>query len=231
MKIFGAQSEPFSAIRRRALTQAGAQVAVSAPFLGLTEADLTPAVQQAIRTLIAEVDDLRGEVSRLKARLTEMEGLADRDVLTPLLNRRALLREIRRSGTFSQRYGSSACLLYFDLDGFKAINDRFGHAAGDLMLKSIADRFVSQLRQTDVVARIGGDEFAVILVQADLATAQVKGESLKRAIEDQPYDLGDWSAPIRVTHGVVVLDPALEPEAMLAAADQAMYQRKRQKDA
>ena len=98
MKITGARNEPFSEMRRRALTQAGAALRSaagpvdSAAFLGLGETDMTPAVQAAVQALLTEIDDLRSEVARLKARLTETEGLADRDALTPLLNRRALLR-------------------------------------------------------------------------------------------------------------------------------------------
>src|SRR5690606_37882743 len=106
----------------------------STAFLGLTDADLTPAVQKALQTLLVEVEDLRGEVARLKARLAEAEGLADRDGLTPLLNRRAFLRELSRIRTFAQRYGSPASLVFFDLDDFKNVNDRFGHAAGDAAL-------------------------------------------------------------------------------------------------
>lgn len=79
--------------------------------------------------LLAEVDDLRSEVSHLKSSLAEMENMADQDLLTTLLNRRAFVRELRRVATFAQRYGSKASLVYFDLDGFKALNDRFGHAA------------------------------------------------------------------------------------------------------
>src|SRR5688572_25037099 len=99
MKITGARHEAFGAIRKRALTQAAgaaasAQKHDSTEFLGLSEAELTPAVQAAIHTLLAEIDSLRAETARLKARLAEVEGLADRDSLTPLLNRRALLREL-----------------------------------------------------------------------------------------------------------------------------------------
>ena len=109
MKISGARTESFSAIRRRALTHAGAQASGQAApadataFLGLTETDLTPTVQAAVTALLAEVDDLRAEVGRLKGRLTDMEGLADRDVLTPVLNRRAFVRELRRVATFARR--------------------------------------------------------------------------------------------------------------------------------
>jgi GGDEF domain-containing protein len=112
MKVSGATTEPFSAIRRRALAQAGAAVsgqpaarADQAAFLGVPEPEMTPAVKAALVTLLTEIDDLRGEVGRLKARLAEAETLADRDALTPLLNRRAFLRELSRVAAFAERYG------------------------------------------------------------------------------------------------------------------------------
>jgi diguanylate cyclase (GGDEF)-like protein len=234
MKIFGARAETFSAMRRRALAKAGADLTAGQPapadattFLGLGEADLTPAVQAALKTLLSEIDDLRGEVARLKSRLTEAEGLADQDVLTPLLNRRAFLRELRRIGAFAQRYGSPASLIYLDMDGFKAVNDRFGHAAGDAALKVVADRLLANVRESDVVARLGGDEFAVILVQADAETAVAKAEALKAAIEGAPADLGQWSAPLKVSYGVRLIEAGAEPEATLAEADAQMFVRKR----
>jgi diguanylate cyclase (GGDEF)-like protein len=237
MKISGATNEPFSAIRRRALTQAGAQAsAVQAPadttaFLGLTEADLTPAVRAAVQTLLTEVDDLRGEVARLKSRLAEVEDLADRDGLTPLLNRRAFLRELSRIRTFSQRYGSPASLVYFDLDDFKSVNDRFGHAAGDAALQTVAERLTAHVRESDIVGRLGGDEFAVILVQADEATAQAKAAALARDLERAPLQFGDWSAPLHLSYGVCEISPDLEPEAIVHRADSAMFAAKRGKRA
>jgi diguanylate cyclase (GGDEF)-like protein len=232
MKIYGARAESFSAMRRRALAKAGAEISPgptldTTAFLGLGPIDLTPAVQTALKTLLGEIDDLRGEVSRLKARLSETEGLADQDVLTPLLNRRAFVRELRRIGAFSQRYGSPACLVYFDMDGFKAVNDRFGHAAGDAALKVVAQRLVANVRESDVVGRLGGDEFAVILAQADPETATAKAEALRSAIEGTPADLGQWSAPLKVSYGVRQIDPATDPEVTLAEADAAMFVRKR----
>lgn len=237
MKITGARNETFSAIRKRALAEAGAQApaatqkADSAAFLGLTEAELTPAVRGAVQTLLTEIDDLRGEVGRLKARLTEVEGLADRDALTPLLNRRAFMRELNRVRTFAQRYGSPASLVYFDLDGLKRVNDRFGHAAGDAALKAVAERLAANVRESDIVGRMGGDEFAVILVQADHATAGMKAEALVRAVEREPMSFGDWSAPIHVSYGVREISSEAEPEALVAEADAAMYARKRARQA
>jgi diguanylate cyclase (GGDEF)-like protein len=234
MKITGARNEPFSAMRRRNLAQAGAQVRAAAPadsaeFLGVPEAELTPAVRAAVQALITEIDDLRTEVSRLKARLEESEAQADRDALTPLLNRRALMRELSRVRTFAQRYGAPASLVYFDLDDLKGVNDRFGHAAGDAVLQAVAQRLLANVRESDVVGRMGGDEFAVILVQADQTTAQAKAQALVRAVEAQPLKFGDWSAPIHLSFGVAEITQDLEPEAIVAAADQAMYARKRER--
>lgn len=234
MKVTGARSEPFSAIRRRALAQAGAHVTAGAAppadktaFLGLNEADLTPAVQNAVKTLLSEIDDLRGEVSRLKVKLSEAETLADRDPLTPLLNRRAFVRELGRIRAFAQRYGSPASVVYFDLDGFKSVNDRFGHAAGDAALRAVAERLAANVRDSDIIGRMGGDEFGVILVQADAATAQAKAESLAQAIEASPIEFGDWSAPLHISYGVREITLDIEPEALVAEADAAMFAAKR----
>jgi len=216
--------------------QAGAKVVGRGPtrpdetaFLGLSEADLTPAVQGAIRTLLTEVDDLRQEVSRLKARLNQAEILADQDPLTPALNRRALMRELERIRTFSHRYGSPAALVYIDLDDFKSVNDRFGHAAGDEALRAVADRLRSQMSGPDLVARIGGDEFAVVFGQATLAGAEARARNLARSLESTPIRFGEWSAPIHVSFGVSEITPDLAPEEVVARADAAMYARRRER--
>jgi diguanylate cyclase (GGDEF)-like protein len=234
MKITGARNEPFSAMRRRALAQAGAQVRPSAPvdtaeFLGVPETEMTPAVTAAVQTLLTEIGDLRGEVGRLKDRLAEVEDLADRDALTPLLNRRALLRELARIRTFAQRYGAPASLVYFDLDDLKGVNDRFGHAAGDAVLKAVAERLSAHVRESDLVGRMGGDEFAVILAQADRATAEAKAAALARALEAEPVKFGDWSAPLHISWGVREITQDADPETLVAEADAAMYARKRER--
>lgn len=233
MKITGARTDPFSTMPRQALQKAGAQARGPQPagdtaaFLGLGAADLTPAVQGALTTLLSEIDELRTEVGRLKAKLAEVEDMADRDSLTPLLNRRALVRELGRIRTFALRYGSSASLVYFDLDDLKGVNDRFGHAAGDAVLTAVAERLAASIRDSDVVGRMGGDEFAVILVQAGAEVAEAKAQALVRAIEREPLQLGDWSAPLHVSYGVCEITQDLEPEEIVAAADRAMYARKR----
>ena len=231
MKITGARSESFAALGKRVVAQAAA---TSAPaptdkiaFLGLAEADLTPAVQAALGALLGEIEDLRGEVSRLKAKLAEVRGLADRDALTPLLNRRAFIRELSRVRTYSQRYGAPASLVYFDVDGFKGVNDRYGHAAGDACLQAVAERLSANVRESDVVSRMGGDEFAVILVQADKPTADAKAEALVQAIEGEPVRFGEWATPLRISYGVREICPKVDPETLVAEADAAMFDCKR----
>src|SRR5581483_522948 len=209
----GVRTDPLAGVRRAAALSAAAPTQVSgsqaaeavrstdsAAFLGVDEVELTPAVRAALTALLGEIDELRKEVARLKAHLTEAEGLADQDPLTPVFNRRAFLRELRRAAAFSERYGSPACLIYFDLDGFKAVNARFGHAAGDAALQAVAERLAANVRESDVVARIGGDEFGVILAQADLAAGEAKAASLA-AVAGEPVRCGEWLAPLKLSWG------------------------------
>jgi diguanylate cyclase (GGDEF)-like protein len=235
MKLLGVRADPLSGVRRRVALKAAASAqggeAVRGPdsagFLGIDQTELTASVRAALTTLLGEIDELRTEVGRLKARLGEAEQLADRDALTPLLNRRAFMRELKRVATFAQRYGSPASLVYFDLDGFKAVNDRFGHAAGDMALKAVAERLTAHVRESDVVGRLGGDEFGVILAQADPAAAAGKAAALAAAIAAEPIPCGEWLAPIKASYGVRSIDADADPEHTLAQADAAMYARKR----
>ncbi|WP_369796606.1 GGDEF domain-containing protein [Phenylobacterium sp. CCH12-B4] len=237
MKVGGARSEPMAATRRGggAPAPAGGPAAPQrtdrATFMGVTRAEMTPAVQAAIQSLLGELDELKAEVDRLKARLEEAEGLADRDPLTPLLNRRAFLRELGRARTFAQRHGFPLSLVYFDLDGFKALNDRLGHSAGDAALHAVAERLVANVRESDVVGRMGGDEFAVVLMPADQAAAEARAGALAHAIEQDLRLPGAAEARLRVSYGVREIGPEIDPESLIAQADAAMFDAKRQRKA
>ena len=137
------------------------------------------------------------------------------------------IRELQRVIAFAQRYGDPASLVYFDLDDLKGVNDRFGHAAGDAALKAVAERLSAHVRESDVVGRMGGDEFAVLLVQADYATALAKAEMLARLVEAEPIQAGAWLAPIRISWGVRQIDPGADAESLIADADIAMFSMKR----
>jgi diguanylate cyclase (GGDEF)-like protein len=231
MKIDVARAQPFSADRRRgpACAPAEAPLADEVQFLGIPEAELTPAVKAALAALAVELEGLRGEAKRLKAQLAEAEAAADTDPLTSVKNRRAFLRELRRASAFAQRYGSPASLVYVDLDGLKAINDRFGHPAGDAAVKAVAERLATHVRESDVVGRLGGDEFAVLLVQADQASAKAAAERLASLVEAEPIETGAWLTPVKISWGVWQIDPAKDPETQIAEADQAMFAMKRER--
>jgi diguanylate cyclase (GGDEF)-like protein len=107
------------------------------------------------------------------------------------------------------------------------VNDRFGHAAGDAALQAVAERLLANVRDSDIVGRMGGDEFAVILVQADLATAEAKARALAQALQAEPIRFGEWSAPLHISYGVREITEGHEAEALIADADAAMYAVKR----
>ena len=113
--------------------------------------------------LLAEIERLKADIAQAQRTIAELEARADVDPLLDILNRRGFERELKRSLAYLQRYNGEAALLFIDLDGFKAVNDRHGHAAGDALLKAVARELVGHVRASDVVARLGGDEFGVLL--------------------------------------------------------------------
>ena len=181
---------------------------------------------QALAALGRQVQALRAEVALLRARLAEAEDLADADVLAPVLNRRAFVRELERALAALERYGGHVALIYFDLDGFKAVNDRFGHAAGDEALKAAAARLLSRVRRSDVVGRLGGDEFAVLLDRTGSAAARTKARALKRAVEAEPVRAGTADIWLKASWGASELRVGASPEQSLAEADAAMFLNK-----
>lgn len=181
---------------------------------------------EALAAARDEAEGLREEVERLRRRLAEVELLADRDALTPVLNRRAFTRELSRTLAFCARYEAPASLVFFDLDGFKAVNDGFGHAAGDAALQAVAATLVDHVRESDVIGRLGGDEFAVILAQAERAAAEAKALDLQQRIESEPAVFDGRAIPLRISFGVRAFEPGLTAAQALAEADAAMFLRK-----
>jgi diguanylate cyclase (GGDEF)-like protein len=227
-------------MRAQAYSETGLDADATTPVIGLLKqvlnahadgpsAPLAVPLKDTLMALVSQIDGLRDEVGLLKTRLSEAQDLADRDGLTPLYNRRALMRELARTAAEAERHGLAASLVYLDLDGFKAVNDRFGHAAGDVVLKTVAERLLGLVRETDVVGRLGGDEFAVILTHADQAAAVLKAADLIVAMEGLPVDTSDWMVPLHLSCGVCEITGGHSPEQILARADGAMYQSKRER--
>jgi diguanylate cyclase (GGDEF)-like protein len=182
--------------------------------------------RSAVMRLAAEVDALAAQLEASRARILELEARIDIDPLTETLNRRGFERELKRSLAYVKRYGTSAALLYVDLDGFKPVNDRHGHAAGDLVLKAVAAALQRQVRASDVVARIGGDEFAALLWNVSGPAAAAKARGLEAAVFATQVGWGRSTLVVGASAGVALLGALDTPQEVMARADAAMYARK-----
>jgi diguanylate cyclase (GGDEF)-like protein len=199
----------------------------AASVLGIPESEFTPRVRDAIMTLMGEVDSLRRELQATRARLDEAERNADQDQLLPLLNRRAFVRELTRYIAFAGRYGTPASLIYFDLNGFKSVNDTFGHAGGDAALKNFAAVLSGNVRDSDCVGRLGGDEFGVLLSHADQEQAHKKADILAEKLRAAPALWNGRTIPLSFAYGAFELKAGDDADDAMARADEAMYAHKR----
>jgi len=181
--------------------------------------------------VVAEVARLEQELASARAQVTALAAFAQIDPLTDILNRRGLERELKRSLAHVKRYGVSAALVYLDLDGFKRINDRHGHAAGDAVLKAVAMVLDRHSRESDVVARVGGDEFVLLLWSCGEADAQVKAQAIEAAIARMTPTHAGAVLQVGASCGVTMLLPLDRPQDLLDRADRAMYARKRVRNA
>jgi diguanylate cyclase (GGDEF)-like protein len=181
--------------------------------------------------LAAELDALKEELARARARVAELESRVDEDPLTGLLNRRGFERALERALAYVQRYGATAALLFIDLDGFKAVNDRHGHAAGDWALGRLARLISGHVRASDVVARIGGDEIVALLWNLRADQAEAKAHAIEDLIAASPFEHSGKHFKLGLSAGFTMLTPGDTAAAALARADAAMYARKRERRA
>ena len=205
--------------RRRPDESAAAGVAAPA----LVEAHADPV------RLAAEVARLEAELAAMRARIAELETHAESDPLTAIFNRRGFERELRRAAAHVRRYGGNAALIYLDLDGFKPVNDRHGHAAGDAVLKAVAAALLGAVRASDTVARMGGDEFAVLLWNLTAEAARNKADAIERTIAGTTVPWGGQALTVGATAGFAVLSGDSDVMELVARADAAMYARKGQR--
>jgi diguanylate cyclase (GGDEF)-like protein len=199
----------------------------AARLLGLDEEALTPQVRAVLLRLIEEITGLREQLSISLTRLAEAERQANEDSLAPVSNRRAFLRHLARAIGYVERYGAASSLLYFDLNDLKSINDNHGHAAGDAALIHVAHVLRAHTRSSDVVGRLGGDEYGVLLTHADGAAAAQKATALADAVAARKLVWQQGVIPVRVAYGAHRLGAGEDPQEALAAADRAMYAQKR----
>ena len=176
--------------------------------------------------LAAEVERLEQELAAARKQVAALQARADIDPLTDLPNRRAFERELVRSLAYVKRHGVSAALLYLDLDDFKRVNDRHGHSAGDAVLRAVTRVLGRYVRESDIVARIGGDEFALLLWGCDEANATAKALTLEAAIDRTTAMHEGVALAIEASVGAATLLPLDQPAETIARADRAMYARK-----
>ena len=198
-------------------------------LMGIPDAELTPKVREALFSLLSEVQKLRTELSQMKGRMADLEELADRDPLVDIFNRRAFVRELDRTLAMVTRYDIEACLVFIDLNDLKIINDERGHKAGDEALQHVAYSIAENIRQSDIVGRLGGDEFGLLLTHVDVATAQSKAAALSEVIADAVIEGHGDPFSVSISCGVVSIAKGATADQAMESADIAMYEAKRRK--
>jgi diguanylate cyclase (GGDEF)-like protein len=170
---------------------------------------------------------VQGALERAEKTEAELRFLADHDPLTGLVNRRRFRAELDQHVSFTARYGGRGAVMVIDIDGLKEVNDRLGHQAGDTMIRRVSEILRERVRATDIVARLAGDEFAVLMPQTDAGGALQLGEDLRAQVAEAfPLNAEINGATISV--GITMFGGQREapPESVLVAADQAMYRAK-----
>jgi len=177
-------------------------------------------------TLLDEIERLRAQLAKSEMRLAELDRLAHRDPLVDLPNRRTFLVSLGRLVARVERDGVEAAMLFVDIDGLKAINDKFGHSAGDKALLEVARLLVASVRKTDIVARLAGDEFGILLEHLDELSAWQMALRVVETVDDHQFCLNGVCLPLSVAVGVGVIQRGDTSELVLARADREMYRIK-----
>ena len=203
----------------------GARIAVDQ--IGFAPVD---SIEDQLRAVRRERDTLRRENRVLKIAVAELERVSERDTLTPLFNRRYFLTAIHQRIARFERHAERAAVVFADVNQLKYINDSLGHAAGDFALLEIANRLLASIRSTDVAARIGGDEFGLILDQSSEAGARAQMDRLADVLSAAPAVYDGQEIPLSACFGVAMLEPDMNEADLLAAADRDMYRCKQMQD-
>lgn len=177
-----------------------------------------------IRRLRGKLNEQMAQIGDLETRAEQFYNLAVQDHLTGLYNRRYADERLAIEARRAQRHGQPLSVVLLDFDGFKLINDRFGHAAGDKVLREFAARLKRAVRSTDLAARLGGDEFMVLLMECPGENVQIFLDRLGR-IE---VEIEGCLMPLGLSTGSATYQKGDTPEAIMERADKSLYARKRE---
>jgi diguanylate cyclase (GGDEF)-like protein len=183
------------------------------------------------RNVAKTMNALERENIELKSRIAELERLVVADTLTPLYNRRHFMTELDRWCWRVHRYGGHNALMFIDVDNLKAVNDIYGHQAGDAMLVEIANGLLASVRKSDLVARIGGDEFGILLDNIPHAELEGKAERLVKAISKLTITYNGKTLSPGISAGYCMVEAGTKPVELLQRADRSMYAAKKAKPA
>lgn len=173
-----------------------------------------------------QVSALKAELAAAQARIDELQAWADTDFLLNIYNRRGFERELDRSIAYIRRYKATGALIVLDVDRLKPINDTFGHAAGDVVLKGMVAVLMRHVRSSDVVGRLGGDEFGLLLWNLTEADALAKAAALEEAIDRLTFVFKGRSVVAGASAGVAMVGATDAAANVMETADRAMYARK-----
>jgi diguanylate cyclase (GGDEF)-like protein len=204
------------------------KAAVSEPQRVKTRAKADPKLP-ARPDAASAIRRLRRQLAEALAKIEELQIHADTDFLLGVPNRRSFERELGRAMAYIGRYRATGALIVLDVDRLKPINDAFGHAAGDEVLKAVVGVLQRYVRSSDVVGRLGGDEFALLLWNLTEVDALAKASQLEAAIDGLSLTFKGRSVSAGASAGVAMLGPDVDPADALGEADRAMYARKRQR--
>lgn len=204
-----------------------ASLAQMSATLGIPKQEMTEKVSVAVSVLLERIEDLTRELTNSRREFSELEQLVDVDCLAPVPNRRAFMRRLDWALSMRKRYGHPCSLIYFDLNGFKGINDDYSHAAGDEVIKAVSEVLTQSMRTSDFVARMGGDEFVVMLYHARIEAARRRAAVIARRIAEHTYVWKGNKLNVSASHGVYEVSDGDTSESALTSADEAMFVHKK----
>ena len=210
-------------VKRRKTAVAGRKVAPRGVRKAVSPAPAAPGDPKST------IRRLKTQLARALAQIEDLKASADTDFLLDIPNRRGFERALHRAIAFIKRYHASGALIVLDVDRLKPINDAFGHAAGDQVLKAIVKALLAHVRASDVIGRLGGDEFALLLWNLSETDARAKAALLEEAVDRLTFVFGGRTVTAGASAGVAILGPHMELGRALEAADSAMYVRKAQR--
>lgn len=195
------------------------------------EADSARTVLQITQMAHALVAEITNHLKEQDKRIAELENLATTDALTRVMNRRGFEESLAHELSVARRHGVGGVLIFVDLDQFKPINDTFGHAAGDEVLRTVSNLLRGHIRDTDYLGRLGGDEFAILLPRSNKRNGVRRAEELDRKLNNAYAAWNDQQIAIKASCGVHMYASNAEMAELLQAADEAMYKIKQERRA